>query len=103
MKKYFLEVKTIKYQDLVFPTAIIFNQKSYLISEILTEQNNVVFDGGGIGTKYSVMIGKKEIVLFQDKHSMKWHIYKEYSNPVHYKIDNDDLVEIIVKDFDYLT
>ena len=52
MKKYYIDVKTISYQEEELPIAVIFDHKLYLISAITVVQHKVVFSGGGIGTNY---------------------------------------------------
>ena len=103
MKKYFIEVKTILYQEQEIPISVIFDQKLFLINAITAVQPNTVFPEGGIGTKYTITVNKKKTYLFHDKHSLKWHVYKEYANPPSYHMKKDDQHQILVKDFDYLT
>ena len=103
MKKYYIDVKTISYQDQVLPIAVIFDHKLYLISAINAVQHKVVFSGGGTGTKYTITVNKKETYLFHDKHSLKWHVYKEYTNPPSYQLEKDDQLQLFATDFDYLT
>lgn len=100
MEKYFIEVKTITYQDQIIPTAVIFEKKLYLINAITAVKHNVVFYRGGIGTVYDITINQKETRLFQDKHTLKWHVYKEHGNPPSY--DKDDQTRYSITSFDYL-
>jgi hypothetical protein len=103
MQKYFIDVKTISYQEEDLPIAVIFDHKMYLISAITAVQHKVVFSGGGTGTKYTITVNKKETYLFHDKHSLKWHVYKEYTNPPSYHLEKDDQHQIFAADFDYLS
>lgn len=103
MKKYYIDVKTISYQEEEIPIAVIFDHKLYLINAITAVQPNTVFPEGGIGTKYTITVNKKETYLFHDKHSLKWHVYKEYANPPSYRLEKDDQHQILVTDFDYLS
>ncbi|MEL7660377.1 hypothetical protein [Acetobacterium wieringae] len=103
MKKYFIDVKTISYQEEELPIAVIFDHKLYLIGAINAVQKNTVFPEGGIGTKYTITVNTKETYLFHDKHSLKWHVYKEYANPPTYQLEKDDQLQIFGTDFDYLT
>ena len=103
MKKYYIDVKTISYQDQVLPIAVIFDHKLYLIGAINAVQHKAVFSGGGTGTKYTITVNQKETYLFHDKHSLKWHVYKEYANPPSYHLEKDDQLQIFATDFDYLT
>ena len=103
MKKYYIDVKTISYQDQVLPIAVIFDHKLYLIGAINAVQHKVIFSGGGTGTKYTITVNQKETYLFHDKHSLKWHVYKEYTNPPAYHLEKDDQLQFLATDFDYLT
>jgi len=103
LQKYFIDVKTISYQEEDLPIAVIFDHKLYLISAITAVQRKVVFSGGGTGTKYTITVNKKETYLFHDKHSLKWHVYKEYANPPSYRMEKDDQLQIFAADFDYLS
>jgi len=100
MKKYYVEVRTIKYNDIEIPTVVIVNKKTYMIQEIISEEFNAVFNGGGVGTKYTVSINKMEKLIYQDKHSLKWHVYSE--NTIETKIEKEDQADMSIKDFDYL-
>jgi len=77
MKKYPVTVKTIKYKEYQIPAVVTVDRKSYFISEVKKEKHHFVFPGGGVGTKYTVVINKKEKYIFQDKHTQEWHIYHE--------------------------
>jgi hypothetical protein len=103
MNKYFIDVKTIAYQEEELPIAVIFDHRLYLISTITAVQHKVVFSGGGIGTKFTIIVNNKETYLFHDKHSLKWHVYKKYANPPSYHMEKDDQQQVFATDFDYLT
>lgn len=103
MKKYFIDVKTIAYQEEELPVAVIFDRKLYLIGAITAVQRKVVFPEGGIGSKYTIIVNKKETYLYHDKHSLKWHVYKEYANPPSYHLEKEDQLQILTTDFDYLS
>jgi len=103
MKKYFIDVKTIAYQEEELPIAVIFDRKLYLIGAITAVQHKVVFPEGGIGSKYTIIVNKKETYLYHDKHSLKWHVYKEYANPPSYHLEKEDQLQILTTDFDYLS
>lgn len=100
MNKHIIQVQTIKYQDLEIPTLIKFDNKAYLITEILKEEVNVVFPLGGIGTKYSIIINKKETAIYKDKHTLKWHVYREGEDQESHKVKDGALMD--VKDFRFL-
>lgn len=76
-QKHIIQVKTIKYQGVKLPVLIMLNSKTYLITEILKEETNAVFPGGGVGTKWSVVINMKETAVYHDKHNLKWYAYME--------------------------
>ena len=101
--KYYIDVKTISYQDQELPIAVIFDHKLYLIGAINAIQKNTVFPEGGIGTKYTITVNQKETYLFHDKHSLKWHVYKEYAKPPSYHLVKVDQLQFFATDFDYLT
>ncbi|MGV8905798.1 MAG: hypothetical protein ACOH15_04280 [Acetobacterium sp.] len=88
IEKYYIEVKTITYQDQVIPSAVIYDQKLYLISAVISVRQNVVFSEGGIGAEYTITINKKETRIFQDKYLLKWHVYKDKPNKKAGQIDN---------------
>lgn len=100
MNKHIIQVKTIKYQDLEIPTLIKIDHKAYLITEILKEEVNVVFPLGGIGTKYSILINKKKTAIYKDKHSEKWHVYRDGTDPEDLKVKSGELMD--AKDFRFL-
>lgn len=64
---------------------ITIDNKSYLISEILKEETNVVFPMGGNGTKYTIIINMKETVIYKDKYILKWYVYRERADPERHK------------------
>lgn len=103
MKKYYIDVKNNFISGTGNPIAVTFDHKLYLISAITAVQPNTVFPEGGIGTKYTITVNKKETYLFHVKHSLKWHVYKEYANPPSYRLKKDDQHQILVADFDYLS
>lgn len=100
MNKHIIQVQTIKYQDLEIPTLIKFDNKAYLIMEIFKEEVNVVFPLGGIGTKYTILINKKETAIYKDKHTLKWHVYREGLDPESRKVKAGEFVS--VEDFRFL-
>ena len=66
-KKYSVDVQSIKYKDEEIPIIVKTNGKAYIINENLMVENNHVFNGGGVGTKYTIKINKKETCIYQDK------------------------------------
>ena len=99
--KYYIDVKTISYQEEELPIAVIFDHKLYLIGAINAIQKNTVFPEGGIGTKYTITVNQKETYLFHDKHSLKLHVYKEYANPPSYHLEKDDQLVVALEGHKY--
>ena len=100
MKKYPVTVKTIKYKEYQIPAVVTVDRKSYFISEVKKEKHHFVFPGGGVGTKYTVVINKKEKYIFQDKHTQEWHIYHEAGNEPKYMLEENHHAEITLSDLD---
>ncbi|WKY44482.1 hypothetical protein Q5O14_18040 [Eubacteriaceae bacterium ES2] len=93
LKKKEVKVKTIKHQDKELPILVKYFEKSYLIQEIKSQEDNYVFYEGGVGTKWTVVINKKETALYHDKHNLKWYVYVEgYDSPHEHQVR--ELVEI---------
>jgi len=102
-KKYSVDVQSIKYKDEEIPIIVKTNGKAYIINENLMVENNHVFNGGGVGTKYTIKINKKETCIYQDKHSFKWHVYKEYENTQGFQMLDEAIMTRDGGDLDYLT
>ena len=101
IKKYSVNVQTIKYLDQEIPIIVKTNGKAFIINEILKEEPNFVFNGGGVGTKYIIIINKKETAIFHDKHSLKWHVYKEIQSEG-FQMVEDSIMSRDGGDFSYL-
>lgn len=80
MNKYYIDVKTVKYSDDEIPTVVTIDKKAYIISEIKTVNHKAVFQKGGTGSEWIVVIGSKETTLCYDKHNMRWNVYRNVSN-----------------------
>ena len=102
LKKYSIQVQTIKHNGIEIPIIVKTNGKAYIINEIIKEEHNFVFNGGGIGSKYTIMINKKETFIYQDKHTLKWHVYKEINSQGFQMID-EAIMTRDGGDLDYLT
>ncbi|MBC3889523.1 hypothetical protein GH810_14510 [Acetobacterium paludosum] len=99
-QKHIIQVETIKYQGAELPVLITLNSKSYLITEILKEETNTVFPGGGVGSKYTILINMKETAVYHDKHNLKWYAYIEGPDPETFKSKDDQLMD--ADDFRFL-
>lgn len=102
MQKHSVDVQTIKYLDQEIPIIVKTNGKAFIINEILKEEPNFVFNGGGVGSKYRIKINKKETFIYQDKHTLKWHVYKEIENTQGFQMTEDSLMSRNGGDFSYL-
>lgn len=92
MEKYFVDIQVIKYLEAEVPILLKDKGKAYLIKEILAEEPNSVFPGGGIGTKYTIMISNKKTYLYHDKHNLKWHLYREHGNEREKKLQSNERI-----------
>lgn len=100
MKKYSVSVKTIKYKDFEIPAIVTVDRRSYFISEVKKQRHHVVFPGGGVGTKYTVVINKKEKFIFLDQHTGEWHIYHEAGNEPKYQFEENPHAEITLAELE---
>ncbi|HEY5555853.1 MAG TPA: hypothetical protein VIK44_02640 [Acetobacterium sp.] len=82
-------IQTIKYLEQEIPIIVKTNEKAFIINETIKEEPNFVFNGVGVGIRYMILINKKLTYLYQDKHSLKWHVYKEIKNT----LDNESIIE----------
>ena len=103
LKKYPIDVQIIKYLNHEIPIIVKTNGKAFIINAIFKVESNFVFNGGGVGTRYTLRINKKETFIYQDKHSLKWHVFKEIENTQGFQMTEDSTMSQDGGDFDYLT